>query len=139
VTAPLRPPALDAVLETTLYYGAGEEAAMERFYSGGLGLRRISGKEGLFLAFRLGPAVLLLFDRNAARRQTSPPPHGSTGPGHVCFVVSGSEYGAWKSHLTRLGVLLQGESEWPSGGRSFYFSDPAGNTLEIADRDIWPP
>ncbi|MEQ8788558.1 MAG: hypothetical protein RIC55_19770 [Pirellulaceae bacterium] len=32
------------------------------------------------------------------------------------------------------------EIDWmpPLRGRSFYFHDPAGNVLEIADRDIWP-
>jgi catechol 2,3-dioxygenase-like lactoylglutathione lyase family enzyme len=25
------------------------------------------------------------------------------------------------------------------GTRSFYFEDPAGNLLEIAERDMWPP
>ena len=30
------------------------------------------------------------------------------------------------------------DSDWGGGGRSFYFEDPAGNLLEIADRDFWP-
>ena len=28
--------------------------------------------------------------------------------------------------------------EWDNGVRSFYFHDPAGNVLEIADGDLWP-
>ena len=30
------------------------------------------------------------------------------------------------------------EHEWNEGRRSFYFNDPAGNLLEIADGDLWP-
>jgi catechol 2,3-dioxygenase-like lactoylglutathione lyase family enzyme len=33
--------------------------------------------------------------------------------------------------------MLQ-EIEWDNGVRSFYFHDPAGNVLEIADGDLWP-
>jgi len=27
--------------------------------------------------------------------------------------------------------------EWPQGGRSIYFRDPAGNSLEFAEPRIW--
>lgn len=132
------PPRLQRILETVLYYGPDEEAAMERFYRDLLGLRPIGRKEGQFLFFRLERSVLLLFNREASLRQRSPPPHGASGPGHTCFVVQGEVYERWKAYFERAGVPTGEEIQWPRGGRSFYFADPAGNQLEIADRDIWP-
>jgi len=34
-------------------------------------------------------------------------------------------------------VTLIDEIAWDSGVRSCYFNDPAGNLLEIAERDLW--
>ena len=39
---------------------------------------------------------------------------------------------------SRTGIEITHEQEWQGGRRSFYFKDPAGNLLEIADGDIWP-
>lgn len=132
------PPRLDQILETVLYYAEEEEAEVERFYGKVLGLRSIGRKAGRFLFFRLGPGVLLLFERQASLEQDSPPPHGATGPGHTCFTAADGEYERWKAYLAGAGIEVGEETRWPRGGRSFYFEDPAGNQLEIADRDIWP-
>jgi hypothetical protein len=35
------------------------------------------------------------------------------------------------------GVEIESDFLWPSGGRSIYFRDPAGNCLEFADPRIW--
>jgi catechol 2,3-dioxygenase-like lactoylglutathione lyase family enzyme len=138
VTPEETPPALRQILETVLYYAPEEEAEVERFYGELLGLRSIGRKKGRFLFFRLGAGVLLLFNREASLRQDSPPPHGASGPGHTCFVVESADYPRWKQRLAAAGVAVEDETRWPGGGRSFYFVDPAGNQLEIADRDIWP-
>jgi hypothetical protein len=34
-------------------------------------------------------------------------------------------------------VAIEHEATWPRGGRSFYFRDPAGNSLELATPRIW--
>jgi len=39
--------------------------------------------------------------------------------------------------LADRGVALIDEIAWGSGARSCYFNDPAGNLLEIAERDLW--
>lgn len=135
---PTEPPELDGILETVLYYDENEEPEVERFYRDILGLRPIGRKAGQFLFFRIGHSVLLLFNPEASLRQRSPPPHGAPGPGHTCFVVPPEAYERWKLYLARSGVPTGEEIEWPRGGRSFYFADPAGNQLEIADRDLWP-
>ena len=128
------PPRLTRVLETVLYYGAGEEEAVERFYADALALRRV----GNMLAFRLGDGVVLLFDREQTAAQASPPAHGAAGRVHACFVAEARDYERWKTRLAEHGVQVTQEIEWPNGVRSFYFDDPAGNVLEIADGDLWP-
>jgi len=35
------------------------------------------------------------------------------------------------------GVTVIDEIAWDSAVRSCYFNDPAGNLLEIAERDLW--
>ena len=37
----------------------------------------------------------------------------------------------------RKGVAIEADFEWPGGGRSIYFRDPAGNCLEFAEPRIW--
>jgi hypothetical protein len=34
-------------------------------------------------------------------------------------------------------VLIEADFEWPAGGHSIYFRDPAGNCLEFAEPKIW--
>ena len=61
------------------------------------------------------------------------------GPGNVRLQAAGGEYERWREHLATAGVEIVHDSDWGGRGRSFYFKDPAGNLLEIADRDIWLP
>ena len=37
----------------------------------------------------------------------------------------------------RPSVEIEAEFEWPQGGRSIYFRDPAGNSVEFAEPRIW--
>lgn len=138
------PPPLTGVLETVLYYMQGEDE-VERFYRDVLGMRPIGRMPGRFLFFRAGQSVFLLFNAEASApvRPSSPdevnvpPPHGAQGSVHVCFQAPPGEYERWKEHLAAQGVEVLSELRWQRG-RSFYFHDPAGNLLEIADADIWP-
>jgi catechol 2,3-dioxygenase-like lactoylglutathione lyase family enzyme len=132
---PASTPPLDQVLETSLYVDDLEAA--ECFYGDTLGLELDSRKEGIFSFFRFRSGMLLLFRpyRSLAGRQV--PAHGASGPGHVCFAVAESEIAAWHARLTAAGVSIEHEQTWPRGGRSIYFRDPAGNSLEIATPRIW--
>lgn len=123
------------MLETVLYYAAGEEEVLARFYGEVLGLEKV-GREGL--TFRLGPGLLLLFDRERSVRQSTPPPHGARGSIHTCFVAPSGSYEAWRQRVVGHGVRIIEEIEWDNGVKSFYMHDPAGNLLEIADGDLWP-
>lgn len=126
---------LRGVLETVLY--AADLEAAERFYAGLLGLQLESRRPGVFLFFRIGPAMLLIFDPEAAARSREVPSHGAVGPGHVCFAVPEAELPLWKARLEEAGVEIEHVHSWPRGGWSFYVRDPAGNSVEFATPRIW--
>jgi catechol 2,3-dioxygenase-like lactoylglutathione lyase family enzyme len=65
------------------------------------------------------------------------PPHGAHGQGHLCFRAAADEIDEWAARLTAAGVDIESVVEWPKGGRSIYFRDPAGNSLEFAEARIW--
>ncbi len=127
--------ALDRILETVLYVGDLEAA--QRFYGDVLGLTLDSSKPGLFCFFRVGEAMLLLFDPQASRQNRDVPAHGAVGAGHACFAVAESELPAWQARLRERGIAIEHEQAWPRGGRSFYVRDPAGNSIEFATPRIW--
>jgi catechol 2,3-dioxygenase-like lactoylglutathione lyase family enzyme len=123
------------VLETVLY--VDDLHAAERFYGEILGLELDSRQDGVFVFFRCGAGMLLLFEPSAAASGRKVPAHGATGPGHACFAVAEDALDAWQTHLVGAGVAIEQEVSWPLGGRSFYFRDPAGNSLELATPRIW--
>jgi catechol 2,3-dioxygenase-like lactoylglutathione lyase family enzyme len=133
------PAEFGGVLETSLYHGAAEGEEVERFYAELLGLPLVSRWPG-GLAFRAGPGVLLLFERETTATRDGPiADHGSTGPGHACLLAGDREgYESWRKRLAAAGVEITHDQEWQGGRRSFYFKDPGGNLLEVADGDIWP-
>jgi catechol 2,3-dioxygenase-like lactoylglutathione lyase family enzyme len=61
----------------------------------------------------------------------------TTGPQHVCFRVADAELDQWNEHLQQNGVTVEMDLRWPRGGRSLYFRDPAGNSVELASPIIW--
>jgi catechol 2,3-dioxygenase-like lactoylglutathione lyase family enzyme len=128
-----QPLPLTGVLETVLYCGPETEADTHRFYEEVLGLRRVSQ-----WTYRLGPQLLLLFNEQETRAQQWPPAHGALGSGHLCFTVASEGYEGWKEHLRAHSVEIIEEIDWSRGIMSFYFKDPAGNVLEIANGDMWP-
>jgi len=126
---------LAGILETVVYCTTENEEETRRFYREVLGLRPFSETSG---GHRLGSGVFLLFNRDESSVQDWPPPHGAAGPGHTCFLTAPGEFELWKEHLVDRGVEITNETTWDSGVRSFYFEDPAGNVLEIAEADMWP-
>ncbi|MEW9807188.1 VOC family protein [Mesorhizobium sp. ZMM04-5] len=130
-----------AILESALY--VTDLDAAEAFYRDVIGLERIAGVDGRHVFFRCGQGVLLLFNADATRHQPPPdarlpvPKHGTAGEGHLCFAASAGEIEQWKRALTQRGVAVEADFEWPSGGRSIYFRDPSGNSIEFAEPKIW--
>ncbi len=126
-----------AIHETVLY--AENLAPAIEFY------KRVFGFEPTTLSdrgvsFRINAqSVLLIFQPERAATETDGlvPAHGATGPGHICFAVDKGTLEPWAARLAELGVAIEMERGWPTGARSVYFRDPAGNSLELADGDIW--
>ncbi|MCI0362049.1 MAG: VOC family protein [Planctomycetaceae bacterium] len=128
------------VLESCLY--AGDLEAAERFYAEVLGLTLHGKQPGRHLFFRCGDRMILLFNpaessKPATHNGLDVPVHGTTGPGHLCFAVHEASLPAWPAHLAGHGVAIEKIIDWPGGGRSLYFRDPAGNSLELATPRIW--
>jgi len=128
------------ILETVLY--ARDLAAAEAFYRSVLGLEPSAKLSGRHLFYRCGNQMLLIFNPDATRLPPSPgappvPAHGARGEGHICFRATADEIAAWRERLKSLGLAIEADFAWPGGGRSLYFRDPAGNSLEFAEAGIW--
>lgn len=134
-------PRLIGTLESALY--AEDLAAAAAFWTGIIGLPQIGHVPGRHVFFRCGAQVLLVFDPRATMQPPDPtarlpvPPHGASGAGHFCMGCGPEDIDGWKTHLQRAGVAIEADLLWPQGGRSLYFRDPAGNSIEIADPAIW--
>jgi catechol 2,3-dioxygenase-like lactoylglutathione lyase family enzyme len=125
---------MNGVLETVLYYTDQDRAA--RVYTDVLGMRLLDTEPARSLFFRAGSSVFLMFNAAETLQGRTLPPHGASGSVHTCFVVPEPEYEPWKAHLASHGVEIIQEVIWPLG-LSFFFHDPEGNLLEIANADIW--
>ena len=97
------------VLETGLY--VDDLDAAERFYGGVLGLELDGKRDGLFVFFKCGEGMLLLFEPGAASVGRSVPAHGAHGPGHLCFAVAEAALDDWKTRLSAAGVTIEVETE----------------------------
>lgn len=130
----------DGILETVLY--ATDLDAAEQFYGSILGLRLVTRAGNRHVFFVCGNQMLLIFNseetRHPPRAGALPiPPHGTTGPGHVCFRANAEGLEAWQRHLAGHHIGIEAIVDWPQGGRSFYIRDPAGNSVEFAEPRIW--
>jgi catechol 2,3-dioxygenase-like lactoylglutathione lyase family enzyme len=123
------------ILEAVVY--ASDLEAAEAFYEDVLGLEPVARLEGRHVFFRCGGRVFLVFDPAATIGGERIPGHGATGPGHVCFAATADELEGWRAHLRAKGIEIEQEVEWPGGGQSIYFRDPAGNSVELGTPKIW--
>lgn len=113
-------------------------AAAREFYTKVLGLPVVSEFSNRGIAFRCGSGVVIVFDPAESKSSHDGiPGHGTTGVGHLAFAAEGQDLPAWREHLVKNGVAIESEVEWPSGGKSIYFRDPAGNVLELAPPTLW--
>jgi catechol 2,3-dioxygenase-like lactoylglutathione lyase family enzyme len=134
------PPNLERIIETCLYVDDLDRAA--RFYDGVLGLASLT-QDARFHAYDIGQrSVLLLFQRGATLQTVhlpggTIPPHDGHGPLHIPFAITSDDLAAWEENLAAKGVIVEGRTEWPRGGRSIYFRDPDGHLLELATPGLW--
>lgn len=129
-----------AILETALY--ARDLDAAERFYETVLGLKKIKRIGDRHIFFELEASVLLVFNpdetvETPGEGSLPVPPHGASGPGHACFRANRAEQDAVAKRLEAAGHGLESRVDWPNGARSLYFRDPAGNSIEFAEHELW--
>ena len=124
------------ILETCLY--VDDLATAEVFYRDVLGLECVGRQEGRHVFFRCGPQMLLVFNpQRTCQRGSDVPHHGANGPAHVAFAVGEDELDCWQARLRDAGTPIERVVSWPQGGKSVYFRDPAGNSVELAMPVIW--
>ena len=125
-----------AVVETALY--VDDLQAAETFYGTILGLRVMGKEAGRHVFFQAGESsVLLAFLAEATLKGDQLPPHGATGPGHFALGIDAEAFDAWRTVLQSHGVSIEKEAAWPKGGKSLYFRDPAGNSVELVTPGVW--
>jgi catechol 2,3-dioxygenase-like lactoylglutathione lyase family enzyme len=127
---------LKAVVETSLY--GDDLQAMETFYTQIFELPVVARDPKRHVFLRVGPAsMLLLFRPDVTLVPGEFPPHGTHGPGHAAFGIDADQLEAWRARLVRFKVSIEHEITWPKGGRSLYFRDPAGNSVELITPGVW--
>lgn len=122
------------------------------FYREVIGLRLVSSVEERSRGFRVSSTQVLLVFRASVTRLGHPavPTHGAIGEGHVAFAIDKRMYDTWKEKLARDGVAIEQEVEWPLvpegqsirtrsvTARSIYMRDPARNSVELVEGEVWP-
>jgi catechol 2,3-dioxygenase-like lactoylglutathione lyase family enzyme len=128
------------VVETALYVDDMDRAVA--FYRDVLGLRVMGPGERLTAIDAGAGTVLLLFLRGAtASGFDFPggriPPHDGAGPAHLALGVDAADLDAWERHLAAHGVEIESRTRWNRGGRSLYFRDPDGHSVELVTPGTW--
>lgn len=127
---------IEAVIETGIYVDDLDRA--EAFYRDVVGLTVIGKEAGRHVFFRVGQRnVLLAFSPVATLKGDVLPPHGASGPGHFALGIVTADFDAWRERLLAHGVVIEKEMQWPRGGKSLYFRDPAGNSVELVTPGLW--
>jgi catechol 2,3-dioxygenase-like lactoylglutathione lyase family enzyme len=126
------------VYETVLY--ADDVPAAAGFYADVLGLRAVEEPDELSTVFRLDDGgILLIFDPARSERPGRlVPSHGARGPGHIALSLPPGGLDELAERLRSHGVEIEHEHAWQPGGRSLYVRDPAGNSVELVEGEVWP-
>lgn len=129
---------IESVLETILY--STDLQSAYAFYHDALGLSPLGEPSQLAAGFRISDThVLLIFNPEiSAQPDRVVPSHGPIGAGHIAFRIQPDDFNDWQTRLTEHGIEIEQLHNWEQGGRSIYCRDPAGNSIELIDSDIWP-
>jgi catechol 2,3-dioxygenase-like lactoylglutathione lyase family enzyme len=127
---------IKAVIETAIY--VDDLQATETFYGTILGLRVMGKEAGRHVFFQVGEeSVLLAFLAETTLKGDHLPAHGTTGPGHFALGIEAADLDAWRRRLNENSVIIEKEVEWERGGKSIYFRDPSGNSVELVTPGVW--
>lgn len=124
-----------ALVELGVYVADLQQA--EIFYCDVLGLRLVGSEPGRHLFFAVGDSMLLVFNSEKTLIGDVLPSHGAHGPGHFALGIDADSLPYWRNRLIEHGVAIEQEVAWPRGGRSIYFRDPAGNSVELVTPGLW--
>ncbi|GBD31212.1 MAG: glyoxalase [Gemmatimonadales bacterium] len=132
---------IEKILEVVLYVEDPERA--KSFYCDVLGFKEIDRYDRGFSLNVGDNSVLLLFQRGASLRGARAPggwipPHDGSGQQHIAFAVREGDLDRWRDRLEMAGVKIESEVTWPRGGRSIYFRDPDGHSIELVAPGTWP-
>ena len=135
-----RAPDTHGVVETGVYVEDLDRALA--FYAEVLGLRPLFSDRRMAAMDAGGNSLLLLFLRGAAAEGIRTeglyiPPHDGHGPVHFALAVGKESLEAWRTRLLDKGVAIESEVEWSRGGRSLYFRDPDGHSVELVTPGTW--
>lgn len=126
---------ISRIKETCIYVSELDQT--ERFYHGQLGLPVISKVQGRHIFFRAGESVLLCFIASQTEKESELPPHGAHGSIHFAFEVPKGAYAHTLQTIQQKEIAILHEHTWKDGLRSFYFSDPDGNLVEVIEEGLW--
>lgn len=127
---------IKSVVETAIY--SDDLDAAQDFYSRILGLKMIGRDADRHVFFQVGDSnVFLVFNPQTTLKGDTLPSHGATGPSHFALGIERQSLDRWREHLKTHGVSIEQEVDWPAGGKSIYFRDPAGNLVELVTPGIW--
>ena len=134
-------PQVRRVLETALYVDDLDRAV--QFYERVIGLSVLSRGDRLAAMDAGEGTVLLLFLRGATASGAAfeggrIPPHDGAGQTHFAFAIDSGDLDSWRRHLAAEGVEIESEVNWARGGKSIYFRDPDGDSVELATPGVWP-
>ncbi len=134
-----RPP--DRILETVLYCDDLEKSGI--FYEKVIRLNLVSSQPDRHRFYQLQQGMLLLFRAHVTKSETvtvagkTIPKHGMLGNGHLAFATEPEQLIVMAERLAAFQIPIESEIVWPSGGKSLYCRDPAGNSIEFATPQIW--
>lgn len=123
------------VVETALYVDDLDRA--EAFYRDVLGLSVVGRQTGRHVFLEVGEGLLLVFHPDVTRTGGAVPAHGARGAGHVALGVAFDDLDDWRRRLGDHGIEIEQEVAWPPGGKSLYFRDPDGNSIELITPGCW--
>jgi len=127
---------IQAVIETAIY--VDDLTATVAFYETILGLHVLGMEAGRHVFFQVGEAsVLLAFIAETTLKGDPFPAHGTKGQSHFALGIQSGDLDSWRKHLQSHSILIEKEIDWPKGGHSIYFRDPAGNSVELITPGVW--
>ena len=134
-------PRVRHILETALYCDSLDRTA--DFYRSLLDASPMFESERLVALDAGEGTVLLLFQRGESSKPLRTaggliPPLDGGGPVHLAFAIDAAEVAVWESRLAALGIPIESRVAWEGGGRSLYFRDPEGRSVELATPGTWP-